>query len=69
MPKDLIVQAAFREYTVVDRDSNELPFSKGILATSILATGAETPQAYDIAEAVQRHLIEAAHQPDRCGRR
>lgn len=57
MPKDLIVQAAFREYTVVDRENNELPFSKGILATSILATGADTPQAYDIAEAVQRHLI------------
>lgn len=57
MPKDLVVEAAFRDYTVLDRDSNELPFSKGILATSILATGADTPRAYDIAEAVQRHLI------------
>lgn len=58
MPKDLMVEGAFRDYTVVDRDNNELPFSKGLLATSILATGAETPHAYNIAEAVQRHLVE-----------
>ncbi len=58
MPGDLHVRQAFRDYTVVDRYDNELPFSKGILATSILATGAETPRAYDIAEQVQRHLIE-----------
>lgn len=58
MPKDLQVAHAFRDYTVIDRFDNELPFSKGILATSILATGAETPRAYDIAEAVQRHLID-----------
>lgn len=58
MPKDLQVEPALRDYTVVDRYGNEMPFSKGILATSILATGAETPKAYDIAEAVQRHLIK-----------
>ena len=58
MPKDLQIREAFRDYTVTDRYGNELPFSKGILATSILATGAETPKAYDIAETVQRHLFD-----------
>ena len=56
MPRDLKVERAFENFTVVDRLGNALPFSKGILATSILATGAETPQVYEVAHAVQSHL-------------
>jgi len=56
VPKDLHVDQGFERYTVVDRLGVALPFSKGILATSVLATGVETPVAYDIARVIQEHL-------------
>ncbi len=58
MPKDLRVKQDFEHFTVVDRFGNALPFSKGILATSILATGAETPHAYEVAHHIQRYLYD-----------
>ncbi|MBT8442774.1 MAG: hypothetical protein KJO76_10345 [Gammaproteobacteria bacterium] len=56
MPTDLRVKQDFRDFVVVDRFGSELPFSKGLLATSILATGAETPRAYEVAHHVQDYL-------------
>jgi 2-phosphoglycerate kinase len=37
-----------------------LPFSRGLMATSILATGVETDQAYAIATEIQRELSRRA---------
>jgi 2-phosphoglycerate kinase len=42
--------------TVLDRADNRLPFSRGIMATSLLATGVPTEEAYRLASLVQRHL-------------
>lgn len=55
MPSDLAADGRL----VIVRDSAGLglPFSKGLMATSILATGAETDQAYAIAAEIQRELI------------
>lgn len=54
MPSDLVAPAG----AVVVRDAHGLglPFSRGLLATSILATGCETDLAYAIASDVQRAL-------------
>jgi 2-phosphoglycerate kinase len=41
---------------VRDRVGLDLPFSRGIMASSILATGLPTDQAYGIASAIQRQL-------------
>ena len=54
MPSDLA--AASRLVIVRDSAGLGLPFSKGLMATSILATGAETDQAYAIAAEIQREL-------------
>lgn len=56
VPEDLRADAEVLHCAVVDRLGNALPFSKGILATSILATGIETPSAYDVARFVQEGL-------------
>ena len=56
MPRDLHIDHEFERYTVIDRLGIALPFSKGILATSILATGMETPEAYEVAKLIQEHL-------------
>jgi len=55
MPSDLATTGA----VVIVRDAAGLglPFSKGLMATSILATGAETGQAYAIAAEIQRVLV------------
>jgi len=58
VPTDLA--AAGRLVIVRDSAGLGLPFSKGIMATSILATGAETDQAYAIAAEIQRELTGRA---------
>ncbi len=56
MPTDL----ASRDERIVihDRSGNSLPFSRGIMATSLLATGIPTEDAYRLASAVQLRLLE-----------
>lgn len=63
MPKDLQVESDFRDYTVADRYGNELPSFKGILATSILATDAETPKACDLTTDVLREVLRRPWPP------
>lgn len=58
MPSDLA--AAGRLVIVRDSAGLGLPFSKGLMATSILATGTETDQAYAIAAEIQRELTGRA---------
>ncbi len=43
--------------TVLDRADNRLPFSRGIMATSLLSTGVATEEAYRLASSVQAHLL------------
>ena len=43
--------------TVLDRSDNRLPFSRGIMATSLLSTGVATEEAYRLASTVQQHLL------------
>lgn len=56
MPIDLRGDKDLLHCSVIDRLDNALPFSKGILATSILATGIQTPEAYDVARIIQGRL-------------
>ncbi len=58
MPSDLA--AVSRLVIVRDSAGLGLPFSRGLMATSILATGAETDQAYAIAAEIQRELTGRA---------
>lgn len=58
MPSDLA--AGGRRVIVRDSAGLGLPFSRGLMATSILATGAETDQAYAIAAEIQRELSASA---------
>lgn len=46
---------------VQDRAQNRLPFSRGIMATSLLATGIPTEEAYRLASLIQRRLLEHGH--------
>ena len=43
--------------TVLDRGGHLLPFSRGIMATSLLATGVPTEEAYRLASVVQQRLL------------
>jgi 2-phosphoglycerate kinase len=43
--------------TILDRADNRLPFSRGIMATSLLATGVPTEEAYRLASIVQQQLL------------
>ncbi|MEZ4367844.1 MAG: AAA family ATPase [Kofleriaceae bacterium] len=56
MPADLT--ASERPVLVRDGAGLGLPFSRGLMATSILATGADTDVAYAIAASIQRALAE-----------
>ena len=56
MPSDLNVRLDAGFIDVRDRAGIGLPFSKGIMATSILATGMETSRAHRIAAGVERDL-------------
>lgn len=49
MPRDLSIQDESRLIEVRDRAGIGLPFSRGLMATSILATGLRTDHAYQIA--------------------
>ena len=49
--------------TIHDRSDNRLPFSRGIMATSLLATGVPTEDAYRLASLIQQRLL-AARQND-----
>jgi 2-phosphoglycerate kinase len=42
---------------VQDRRDNRLPFSRGIMATSLLATGVPTEEAYRLSSTIQRRLL------------
>lgn len=55
MPIDLTAERGTPVW-VQDRSGSGLPFSKGLMATSILATGVSTELAYRIAAEIQRHL-------------
>ena len=54
MPTDLAATGSI--VIVKDRSGLGLPFSRGLMATSILATGAHTDQAYAIAAEIQQIL-------------
>ena len=61
MPTDLDPQKDLPIILVRDREGVGLPFSKGLMATSILATGIETELAYNVAIAIQNRLIAENH--------
>lgn len=56
MPTDLSPHASRGVIQVRDRAGVGLPFSKGLMATSILATGVETDVAFGIAAEIEREL-------------
>jgi 2-phosphoglycerate kinase len=56
MPSDLAIDRNDSLIQVRDRRGVDLPFSKGLMATSILATGLETGRAHAIAADVERIL-------------
>ena len=57
MPTDLATNSESNVVEVLDRAGTGLPFSKGLMATSVLATGLRTEQAYAIAAEIQQRLI------------
>lgn len=57
MPTDLAPNGESNIVEVLDRAGTGLPFSKGLMATSVLATGLRTEQAYAIAAEIQQRLI------------
>lgn len=58
MPTDLGPDHESKIIDVLDRAGTGLPFSKGLMATSVLATGLRTEQAYAIAAEIQQRLME-----------
>ncbi len=58
MPVDIHPDHALRLCVVSNARGHSLPFSKGMLATSVLATGIETPIAYEVAHIVQHELLD-----------
>ncbi|MDJ0769126.1 MAG: hypothetical protein QNJ12_10040 [Ilumatobacter sp.] len=54
MPLDL--QLTDPSIVVVDRSGERLPYSRGIMATSLLATGVSTEEAYRLASSIQAEL-------------
>lgn len=55
MPVDLA--SIDRRIIIADRAGAELPYSRGIMATSLLATGLATEEAYRLASLIQEHLL------------
>lgn len=43
---------------ILSDKKHDLPFSKGLMAQSIMATGLPPTRAYDIAESIERSLVE-----------
>ena len=58
MPIDIKTTNQQSDVLIKDRLGVLMPFSRGIMATSILATGIETPIAYEVARKVQDALSE-----------
>jgi len=58
MPSDLVPNQDQAPIQVHGRYGADLPFSKGLMATSILATGIETGTAHSIAAGIEKHLHE-----------
>lgn len=58
MPSDLKSGISDNTSIVIDRFGIGFPFSRGIMASSILATGIETPKAYVIAQLIQDTLSQ-----------
>lgn len=58
MPSDLAIQREDPLILVRDREGVDLPFSKGLMATSLLATGLETGRAHGIAARIESDLRE-----------
>ena len=58
MPIDIKTTNQQSDVLIKDRLGVLMPFSRGIMATSILATGSETPIAYEVARKVQDALSE-----------
>lgn len=56
MPSDLVASLNSTPIRVHGRRGVDLPFSKGLMATSILATGIETGLAHMIASGIERSL-------------
>jgi 2-phosphoglycerate kinase len=56
MPVDLV--DADNRITITNRSGDILPFSRGILASSLLSTGIATEEAYRLASVVQARLLE-----------
>ena len=59
MPADLTRRPTDSMVEVRDRTGTGLPFSRGVMATSILATGLETEHAYRIAVEIQDEVARA----------
>ncbi len=57
--RDLSAGALDARITIHDRSDNRLPFSRGIMATSLLATGVPTEDAYRLASIIQQRLLAA----------
>ncbi len=55
----LLAAALDDRITIHDRSDNRLPFSRGIMATSLLATGIPTEDAYRLASIIQQRLLTA----------
>ncbi len=58
MPTDLAPQKEASLIMVRDRAGTGLPFSKGLMATSILVTGLRTEEAYRVAAEIQQRLLD-----------
>jgi 2-phosphoglycerate kinase len=58
MPSDLKLGINDNTSIVIDSFGIGFPFSRGIMASSVLATGIETPRAYVIAQLIQDHLSQ-----------
>ncbi len=56
MPSDLALKHSEKLIYVRGRRGGDLPFSKGLMATSILATGMETGTAHMIAAGIEKRL-------------
>ncbi len=56
MPADFGTNHSLPPIQVRDRVGTGLPFSKGLLSASILATGLETERAYTVAAEIERQL-------------
>jgi 2-phosphoglycerate kinase len=56
VPTDLAIDRKDTPMLVRDRRGDDMPFSKGLMATSILATGLETARAHTIAADIEQVL-------------